>query len=380
MACSVNVPISDIVEVLKNDHLDTFVNAILAKLNVEDSDFVKLDGGTATNLTIRGSLLLDSTAKKDLCDIVKSCTNDSDCGCEEKDPCCEEDKHTNKFYIDKTKGQIIIELSDGTRFSISKAELVSLLGDNSGKPSSVTLEGNTLVFTYPDGSTTKVDLSPVNKNTYPVSGEVVGTDFVLKLNDGTTVSIDASKMLSDTKVSSGRFDGTNLVLTNTDRSEVTIPFTNLPTATDKDTKPTGLTTEGDTLKLTLSDGSSVQVSLTDLLTTATNNGVNIIENRGYTLKTENNHYTTQSSDFNCRTIIRANRNGDQTITVTKPDESYIGKSLIIRKTSTTGTTSIRGASGVTISPADISPLRRTGNTVTLVYVGNGEWDAFGELP
>lgn len=107
-----------------------------------------------------------------------------------------------------------------------------------------------------------------------------------------------------------------------------------------------------------------------------------ISGMGYTLKTENNHYTTQAADFNGFTIIRANYNGDQTITLTKPDDSFIGKALIVRKTNGgVGTfVTLKAGAGVTISPADSTPLRRVGSSATLVYTGGGNWDVFGELP
>ena len=103
---------------------------------------------------------------------------------------------------------------------------------------------------------------------------------------------------------------------------------------------------------------------------------------GYTIKTENNHYTLTTADFNGRTLLRANRDGDQTITITKPSEDYIGRSILVRKTNgALGTfVTLKAGEGVTLSPTDVSPLRRVGSTATLVYIGNGVWDVFGELP
>ena len=67
----------------------------------------------------------------------------------------------------------------------------------------------------------------------------------------------------------------------------------------------------------------------------------------------------------------------------KPDnESLIGRVVVIRKAAgNLGTLlTVTGSNGVTITPADISPLRRVGSEISLVYVGYGVWAATGELP
>ena len=97
-------------------------------------------------------------------------------------------------------------------------------------------------------------------------------------------------------------------------------------------------------------------------------------------------YTTQPADFDGATVIRANKNGDQSITITKPpaelEESFRGCCLIIRKSNgDAGTfTNLLAGDGVVFSPDDITPLRRIGNYAGLMYIGNGLYDAGGELP
>lgn len=136
------------------------------------------------------------------------------------------------------------------------------------------------------------------------------------------------------------------------------------------------------LDFTRNDDTKVNVDMTAIINELVDTLRTQILGMGYTLKTENNHYTTQAEDFNGFTIIRANRNGDQTITLTKPDDSFIGKALIIRKTNgNVGTfVTLKAGDGVAISPADSTPLRRVGSSATLVYTGEGNWDVFGELP
>ena len=97
-------------------------------------------------------------------------------------------------------------------------------------------------------------------------------------------------------------------------------------------------------------------------------------------------YTTQPADFDGATVIRANKNGNQSITITKPpaslEQSFRGCCLIIRKSNgAAGTfTNLLAGSGVSFSPEDITPLRRIGNYAGLMYIGNGLYDAGGELP
>ena len=102
----------------------------------------------------------------------------------------------------------------------------------------------------------------------------------------------------------------------------------------------------------------------------------------YTIKTKDADYATDDTDFTGSVIIRANVNGNQTITLNKPSTELIGVALVIRKTDgVAGTvTHIKAGLGVALNAPDISPLRRVGSTVTAVYVGNGVFDLFGELP
>lgn len=100
------------------------------------------------------------------------------------------------------------------------------------------------------------------------------------------------------------------------------------------------------------------------------------------VKTVGNDYTTTEEDFDGNTYIRVDTTEPSAnIFVTLPLQEFKGKSLIIRKVAGDHNTllNIIPSDGVTITPADITPLRRVGSTVTLVYVGDGVYDAFGEL-
>lgn len=102
----------------------------------------------------------------------------------------------------------------------------------------------------------------------------------------------------------------------------------------------------------------------------------------FRIKTVSNGYSTVDTDFDGRTLLRVDSSNNASITVTKPaSEDFVGLTLTIRKVSgDSSTLTINAGSNVTISPSDLTTLRRIGSTVTLLYIGNGVYDAFGELP
>ena len=385
MSCGVNIPLSSVVEAIVNDYADVFVGEILKRVSLHNST---INNGTFTDATIRGGLTLDDTAKGALCSALQDCiaTKIQD------ELGCERDNHVTDFAL--TDKHLVITLKFGEVFRISKQELADFIGNitnNSGGITGGTLTNDTTItVNNKDGSTATIDISGLdlggitggtltndttitvdNKdgstatidisgldlgdkdtNTYPTHGEVVNNTTVrIHLNTGGYIDIDASTLVpkSNPFIVSGVFvsrDG------------------------------------GYWLDFTRNDNTKVNVDMTAIINELVNTLRTQILGMGYTLKTENNHYTTQAEDFNGFTIIRANHNGDQTITLTKPDDSFIGKALIVRKTNGgVGTfVTLKAGGGVTISPADSTPLRRVGSSATLVYTGGGNWDVFGELP
>lgn len=112
---------------------------------------------------------------------------------------------------------------------------------------------------------------------------------------------------------------------------------------------------------------------------------NILEdllNKGYDIKTIDYDYELESTDFTGRMIIRGDKDGEQIITITAPpNENFIGRVITIRKTNGENhELKLKTVDGVSITPADITPLRRIGSAVSLVYLGLNQWDVFGELP
>ena len=386
MSCGVNIPLSSVVEAIVNDYADVFVGEILKRVSLNNST---INNGTFTDVTIRGGLTLDDTAKGALCSALQDCiaTKIQD------ELGCERDNHVVDFVIDKANDRITITLKFGEKFHISRAELAAWIGGNGGgiKSGTLIIDGDTQTIrvTNNDNSTVDIDVSALkDQNTFVRSGSVVGTQLNLVRTDGQTVSIDMSGFSTadnDTLVTGGSLTGHTLTLTLSNGGQVEIDLSSLSVGKDSPFIVSGVFVSRDGgywLDFTRNDDTKVNVDMTAIINELVNTLRTQILGMGYTLKTENTHYTTQAEDFNGFTIIRANRNGDQTITITKPDDSFIGKALIVRKTNgDVGTfVTMEAGVGVTLSPADSTPLRRVGSSATLVYTGEGNWDVFGELP
>ena len=72
----------------------------------------------------------------------------------------------------------------------------------------------------------------------------------------------------------------------------------------------------------------------------------------------------------------------QEITLGRLPEKFIGIAVNIthRMAQNGSILNLTGSEGVNINPPDISPLRRSGSSVVCVYVGEGDWQVFGEIP
>ena len=383
MSCGVNIPLSSVVEAIVNDYADVFVGEILKRVSLNNST---INNGTFIDATIRGGLTLDDTAKGALCSALQDCiaTKIQD------ELGCERDNHVTKFYIDKEKDHLVIELKFGERYYVSRAELEDWLKIAAGGIHSgvlITQDTNPtqiIRVTNKDGSRVDIDVSAL-KDIKVERGEIVNGQIIrLHRSDGEQIDIDVSA-LKDIKVERGEIvNGQIIRLHRSDGEQIDIDASTLaPKSNPFIVSGVFVSRDGGYwLDFTRNDNTKVNVDMTAIINELVNTLRTQILGMGYTLKTENNNYTTQVGDFNGFTIIRANHNGDQTITLTKPDDSFIGKALIVRKTNgDVGTfVTLKAGAGVTISPADSTPLRRVGSSATLVYTGGGNWDVFGELP
>lgn len=394
MSCGINIPLSSVVEAIINDYADVFVSEILKRVSLDNS---KISNATINGALLNGKLTLDQDATASLCLALQDCIAAKI----QDELTCERDNYVTDFVIDKVNDRITITMKFGEKHHISKDELKNWIGtisgsDNDTKPTGGSLSGTTFNLTLSDGTTVPLDLSGLNTgtptppgaNTFVTAGSVQGKTLTLTRNDGQSVQIDFSAFSttdSDTLVTGGSLTGHTLTLTLSNGGQVEIDLSSLSVGKDSPFIVSGVFVSrggGYWLDFTRNDSTKVNVDMTAIINELVDTLRTQILGMGYTLKTENNHYTTQAEDFNGFTIIRANHNGDQTITMTKPDDSFIGKALIVRKTNgDVGTfVTLKAGDDVTISPADSTPLRRVGSSATLVYTGEGNWDVFGELP
>jgi len=81
-------------------------------------------------------------------------------------------------------------------------------------------------------------------------------------------------------------------------------------------------------------------------------------------------------------ILATGTEPTQKITLGRLSKEFIGRAVNIthRMAKNGSILNLTGSEGVSINPPDISPLRRSGSSVVCVYVGEGDWQVFGEIP
>lgn len=266
------------------------------------------------------------------------------------------DDYVNDFRIDKVKDRLVLTRRYGAEMFVTRQALEEWLKIQGGG-----IKSGTLVIVG-DTQTIKV----VNK-------------------DDTIVDIDVSALKDDHIVQNGtRLENNVLILKLKSGGEIRVDFATLVPA-NSPYIVSGVFIEDNGkywLDFTRNDNTHVKVDMTDIIKKIADTIYERVMNAGYRINNQAGDYTLIDADFDGRTIIRMNKAGDCTLTVAKPPDTFIGKAVIVRKTAGEAGTFVNlvTASGVTISPDDTTPLRRTGSTVTLVYVGGGAWDVFGELP
>lgn len=354
--CGVNIPLDDLVEAIIDNYGDAFSQEIIKRLNL--SQYVKVDRGTANDLTLRNSLTMDDQVKKDLCSALGDCIAAK----LQELLGCERDNHVTKFFIDKEKDHLVIELKFGERFYVSRAELEDWLKVKAGGIKSGRLiiqqtdPTQVIRITNNDDTTVDIDVSALkDSNTMVSRGEVLQGNIIrLHRTDGQHVDIDASTLIPN--------------------------FQNSPYIVS------GVFVErngGYWLDFTRNDNTKVEVDMTEIMNKIIQTVFDMVMRMGYRINNQADDYTLTGEDYNGRTIVRATKDGDQNITIVKPaNEDFVGKAVIIRKTAGALGTFVNLIAGadVTLVPDDVTPIRRVGSSATLVYVGNGVFDVFGELP
>ena len=275
---------------------------------------------------------------------------------------------------------------------------------DASKIKSTELNNGTFTITLEDNTKFDTDLSGlITADKFVNSGAIIsGNKLQLSFNDGSSVEIDCSGLITADKfVNSGAvISGNKLQLNFNDGSSVEIDLSSIVVTSSGETVLiTGGSINGNTLTLNLSNNTSIDVDITDLISgivnqvtnniestvieNATNQVINNFLKLGYRINTQDSNYTLVQDDFDGRTIVRMNSASNQTLTVIKPDsEEKIGTVVMVRRSNGNAGTllTLVAGEGVTLSPVDISPLRRIGSSVSLIYIGKGYWDVFGELP
>lgn len=333
---------------------------------------------------------------------------------------------TNRIIsISRLGDKVVVTLSDCTYY---EADLSTIDFSTFGTGSGLTVisvkakeSGNVLEVTYRDINTGEITKEDViiegdtqdiknlinNLNNKIDASKIKSTElnngtYTITLEDNTKFDTDFSGLITADKfVNSGAvISGNKLQLSFNDGSSVEIDLSSIVVTSSGETVLiTGGSINGNTLTLNLSNNTSIDVDITGLISgivnqvtnniestvieNATNQVINNFLKLGYRINTQDSNYTLVQDDFDGRTIVRMNSTSNQTLTVIKPDsEEKIGTVVMVRRSNgNTGTllTLVTGK-GVTLSPVDISPLRRIGSSVSLIYIGNGHWDVFGELP
>lgn len=370
--------------------------------------------------TVKSTTLVPIIEKKKKTVVTKSCNKP------EPSKVTQSKCPTNRIIsISRLGDKVVVTLSDCTYY---EADLSTIDFSTFSTGSGLTVisvkakgSGNTLEVTYKDINTGEITKEDViiegdtqdienlinNLNNKIDANKIKSTElnngtYTITLEDNTKFDTDFSGLITADKfVNSGAvISGNKLQLSFNDGSSVEIDLSSIVVTSSGETVLiTGGSINGNTLTLNLSNNTSIDVDITGLISDVVNQVTNniestVIENAtnqvinnflklGYRINTQDSNYTLVQDDFDGRTIVRMNSASNQTLTVIKPDsEEKIGTVVMVRRSNGNAGTllTLVAGKGVTLSPVDISPLRRIGSSVSLIYIGNGHWDVFGELP
>lgn len=370
--------------------------------------------------TVKSTTLVPIIEKKKKAVVTKSC-NKSEPSKVTQSKC-----PTNRIIsISRLGDKVVVTLNDCTYY---EADLSTIDFSTFSTGSGLTVisvkakeSGNVLEVTYRDINTGEITKEDViikgdtqdienlinNLNNKIDASKIKSTElnngiYTITLKDNTKFNTDFSGLITADKfVNSGAvISGNKLQLSFNDGSNVEIDLSSIVVTSSGETVLiTGGSINGNTLTLNLSNGTNIDVDITGLISgivnqvtnniestvieNATNQVINNFLKLGYRINTQDSNYTLVQDDFDGRTIVRMNSASNQTLTVIKPDsEEKIGTVVMVRRSNGNAGTllTLVAGEGVTLSPVDISPLRRIGSSVSLIYIGNGYWDVFGELP
>lgn len=178
--CGTTVPINEIVAA---------VAAQLANQQPKTESVAKEDG-VAKNLSLKGDVSLDSTAKASFCEALEDCI---------KDAIAEAEAKTIKSF-ELIGEQLRITMTDGTTFPVDLSQFV----------------------TATEAVKIADEIKKLINDDYLVSASLTGETLIMTMNSGKQIRVPLTGLSKDVNLSSGTVQGNNLVLTKSDGSKVTI--------------------------------------------------------------------------------------------------------------------------------------------------------------
>lgn len=176
--CGTTVPINEIVA------------AVAAQLANQQpkTEYVEKEDGIAKNLTLKGDVALDATAKASLCEALEDCIKDL----------IAEAGSIKSFEL--IGDQLRITMTDGSTFPVDLSQFV----------------------TATEAVKIADEIKKLINDDYLVSASLTGETLIMTMNSGKQLRVPLTGLSKDVNLSSGTVQGNNLVLTKSDGSKVTI--------------------------------------------------------------------------------------------------------------------------------------------------------------
>lgn len=353
--------------------------------------------------TVKSTTLVPIIEKKKKDVVTQSCSKPKPSkGTQSKCP-------TNRIIsISRLGDKVVVTLNDCTYY---EADLSTIDFSTFSTGSGLTVisvkakgSGNTLEVTYKDINTGEITKEDViiegdtqdienlinNLNNKIDANKIKSTElnngtYTITLEDNTKFDTDFSGLITADKfVNSGAvISGNKLQLSFNDGSSIEIDVSGIVGTVNTDTEIISGKVENTEIVLEKINSSEVRIEANSLIETVAERVITDLSKLSYEIKIVPDTYTVTGSDMTGRVMILATgTEATQEIILGTLSDEYIGRAVIIahRMAQKHSILNLTGSKGVSINPPDISPLRRSGSSIACVYVGQGDWQLFGEIP
>lgn len=304
-------------------------------------------------------------SEKDLCCLLEDCILDKIKEELDKRP----DNFVDNFYIDRVRDALVVHLKLGQEYWVTRADLEGWLQIQQEDKHIISFDivGDNLEIERSDGVKFSVNKDALTTWLNIQAGgvasgsliEVNGTWYIrLNNKDGSIIDIDVSALLGDKFI----VDGELHKVASTDPNNG-LDFNYF-------------------LRFHRNDSTNFDVDITEIASDLRSSIVKELSKiDAYRIVDVVSGYTLTDADFDGRTFIKVSGQAGHgsVLNLTAPsanDADYVGRVITVFNGGDSELTLLGG----TISPPDISPLRRSGSTVALLYTGGGAFVAMGELP